>query len=281
MLNETDLSEYKILGNVMLSVSSAIKGQEATDFEISIEDIFRKFFQHYTTAIQIYTHPTQIDTNGAIALVVDHSSIKVVTRSAIESYLTFFWIFESTIRNPEMREFRFSIWILTSLYWRVKLTGLSEEFAKNISESKEYIAKLEFDFKTLSIFSKLQSKDKTQCLKCIRSGRELYNRPSWKKLMEQSGIDPFFCQLYTYLCDYSHTGSISTMQIRESNTTPGQERFSKVPLQMNMIIAAKFIRGFGKFFDVANDTLEQHESASIVNFYAQMGETSLESLGIT
>lgn len=276
MFHEQEEKHYSMISRSMILASDVNLNRQATKFEIAIEDIFRKFFYHYNTAFMIYKTKIVTSNSESIAPITDHASLNVVARAAYESYLIFYWIFVSTNTSQETKSFRYLIWKLTSLHWRINLTLDNDNARTVIANDKVYADKLILELKSSQLYKQLTEEQKHSCMKRISEGRVPYGRPSWKELMRQSGIDPFFCQIYSYLCEYSHTGSISTIQIRESAANIEQEEQCHATLTMNMVIGSKFIRAYCSIFQESNSTLKQEiELFDTVQFYANIGEMQL------
>lgn len=280
MFTKQDARNYKLISKAMTIASNAIVGRKPFANEIIIEDIFRKHFLHYNSAFLIFNTKITISDGISTSQTTDHASIKVVCRAAVESYLTYFWIFNDGDSEPSIAEFRILNWKLTSLYWRQKIQFKSAEAAAKQADELRLIERLLKDLKSTATYDGLTSEEKCKCLKKIREGRDPYKRPSWRSLLEKSGLDPYFCQIYSYYCEYSHTGSISALQIRQSHLEGTQEQLCSSSLTLNMIIAAKFTKAYCNTFQESARSLSKHEElTAIINFYTDMGIVPLSASG--
>jgi len=103
-----------------------------------------------TLSIKLFRHLSsmhQLANGGAIILsgvqpipYIDHSSIKVVARAALETYLVFHFLFGS--QNEELCQFRHSAWVLGGLSDRQSAHVSLEESIEKLKAEKRQIEQL-------------------------------------------------------------------------------------------------------------------------------------------
>lgn len=263
---------YQKLLSTLFAVADANSGTTSEAILIYSEDILRKFAFHAISALRIYDNRDYDIPNYARISLCDFSSINVISRALIESYLIFYWIFIDNKSNETVK-LRYLIWKLTSLHWVANLDLEIEEAKKIQQQSTERMRELKSELTKNKAFLYLNDKEQKKCLQKIKDGRELYSRPSWGELMQQSGIPKKFCKTYSYFCSFSHTGFTSVNQLRTANSIEEQTSLSKLALQFNMIFLGKFIYQYCELFPKAKTYLQSDEKASsIVNFFAKLGK---------
>ncbi|MCF7502111.1 DUF5677 domain-containing protein [Pseudoalteromonas sp. L1] len=144
---------------------------------------------------------------------VDHSSAKVLLRSALEIYVTLtslYW-FQGN-ENLREKEFRFTVFKYSGLKSRQKLNHndiSSDEVRKKIS--KEAIAMKNLK-KVIESKGAELGKSKAHINKIIEKG---WQARSITSRLEETSLPKFFKMQYSYLCGFSHSGYDSYAQLAE------------------------------------------------------------------
>lgn len=262
---------YTTLRNAMHIASRAVVGRAAKSVDWASEDLFRKFYLHYNSSYSIFNTTQNIRDGQSDVSCIDHSSVKVICRAAHETYLMHFWLRESCIENLDAQKFRHYVWKLTSLYLVQSADYRFIDATKALKSNKQSIELFMEKLKNTDKYKSLNGKEKQRCMKSIKAGRDIYGRPSWKQLISSSGVAKHFCQVYSYLCDYSHSGSLSTTQVRLADSLEDQRMLCSAALTLNFVFAAKFVSAYCNLYQDARSELNKHaHEKSVVEFYAQV-----------
>jgi len=143
---------------------------------------------------------------------IDYSSIYVLTRSAIENYLTLDYIYFNDLPLEE-KLFRFKLWELSGLKSRQKFsTGNNEEFETQKAFERAEIDKIMHDISRMPEYASL---DKNQLRKLATYG--LPRMESWNGLINASGLrKPLFSEIYSFYSNYAHSEYLSILQLRDN-----------------------------------------------------------------
>lgn len=185
---------------------------------------------------------------------IDHSSITVVLRTAFETYLTFYYIYCDDSVTINERRFRQLVWKIGGLCDRQKFSVVRLENIPKVEKEKAQLEKLFSQLTSMDFYSDLDSKGK----KAARSGNWKYGK-SWADRAEIAGFHKeVFKDIYSYWCSYSHSGSLSTIQIGQAVNIEDQKELTGFSLQIGMVLMSHFILSFSKLFENANIALEKN-----------------------
>jgi len=171
------------------------------------EAILIKTFLHISAVNSMLEKLNVVKANGKRIPFVDHSSIAVMVRAGLESYLTFSHIYSNP--DPNITDFRYHCWDLQGYIERSKYASNDGEFQDLIQKENQLrLEKIEL-LESLDIYNGLSPSKKNR----IKQGKWKLDY-TWADLAENSGFDRlFFKANYSYLCEYAHTGRVSAMQI--------------------------------------------------------------------
>jgi len=185
----------------------------------------------------------------------DSTTPNVTVRAALESLLTFAYIFHLT-KNSDEQKMRYLSRHRSGLLDRQEYTANSAEHKlKQVIEKRE-IEKLTTAIKETNSFQQLTEGEK----KRILNGE--WRLVGWVNIGIQIGFNEArFRQLYSYLCSYAHSGGLSNMQIQDSlisnqNKMPGS--MAEVALPM---ILAHMIKIFCSLSPHSSEELQKDQIA--------------------
>ena len=142
---------------------------------------------------------------------IDHASVQVVARAALETYLVFFYIYGTT--DQSLSQFRHKTWHLAGLLDRQKYSVLTEEAREVMTYEREVIHQLKFEIPQSAHFACFSRRQRQQLmLGSWRVGK------TWKDLGEQAGFHGrYFENIYNYP-PIPHMSSSSLMQFNAEST---------------------------------------------------------------
>jgi hypothetical protein len=265
---QTDLP---LIINHAILIGQSIKGIPIPKDDDSlrfIEPLLKKTLNHIISAYNLY---------GGIKFVyerkqyntVDFSSIAVLTRAAIESYLTFHYLYISSNDKSEKR-FRFLRWDLAGYIEResfpipdydIQMKKAAEEI---LSEEKILKYKVYNELKDTDEFKRLDNKFKHKIFDTSNWRIE----KGWITLAKEANLAPIrFKHIYNFLCSFSHTGRLGIIQIQQIKGYSEEKLFSDVFHQINAIILSRQLKEFVTLLPECQAVYESNSEAIIAIEY--------------
>lgn len=252
------LNDLSFLVEHFILVANSLKGKAMPKSQRIrfAEPLIKKALNHIISAIQLNKGTKFVLSDNSYVETIDFSSIAVVTRAAVETYLTFNYVLVNP-KDKQEQDFRFLCWDLAGFIEREKFPGKTS-IAIKIKEDeqvlkKEVISQLE----NISIFQNLGKEEKKNLLR----GNWRINK-SWTDLAEAASIpDKTFKHIYSYLCSYSHSGRLSIIQIEQSKDVETQKKLSQTFLSINLIILARIILEYVDLIPECKNVFESNPQA--------------------
>lgn len=163
----------------------------------------------------------------------DHLTTQALSRMALETYLTYFHIFQQAANNRSEREFRYCAWRLASLRAEGKWhsaagAALPDKWSAVIGALKETLA-------TNVSFLALNKKSQQR----IEDGR--WRRPAWATIAEEAGLPNAVSRpLYNMLSESMHSGSYAAFKVMQASPAT-QKKLVETDLLLIMVIMGKAI----------------------------------------
>lgn len=264
------LTDLDILINYYIEVGNSISGKKTNGQEgiKYAESIAKKTFNHICTSYSI-SKGLKIDLkDGSHIKFIDYSSIAVLIRSALESYLTFNHIFIAPKTENE-KLYRFHCWDLAGYIERQDFQALSDESKKRKKQEQILIKKKLEIIKKFEYYKLLSIKQKKQ----IDNGNWKFN-VGWIDLAENAGFEKgYFRDIYSYLCSYAHTGRLSALQIMQSKEQNEQKDFGSTFLSYSLVILSKYLFDYVKLIPELKPAYEKDKQGKwTVELWKNIGE---------
>lgn len=235
---EDMLVSNSILMQTMINIINAVEKCDVPLNEKSLpysQVMAIKLFRHVASARQLYDVST-IQQNSAKPIVfVDHGSIMVLARAALETFFVWHYLFGRV--DDDESKYRFLTWKLGGLIDRQKHVA-TVKFAKKIQAVE--MADVAEIRKAISVHPNFANRTKNQQIKILAG--------DWKSgvktsdLVSQAGLNhTHFKNLYDYLCGYSHTSFGSALQVSEAVTIADQRMLASYCINVMNILMAHFI----------------------------------------
>lgn len=264
--------DYLELLRILIAVAEANKG-EADDRILDAEGLLLKFFYHAASAVYLYRSTTLPDIKASF---FDTASINVLCRAALETLYIFHYVFTSP-SSEEEEDFRYFSWLYSGLLEKQDFSIRSPWGEKQLEREKGIIQSLREKIENSPCFKQLSPKQQKQLLE-----KGKWRLESWTKIGLSIGLnDSHANEFYSYLCGYAHSGNISVLQVREADTAKSQQTLCAATMGVLTIAMAYMIKVYCKLFEKSASVLNQNdEMASVVNFWVEIGATSLEGIEI-
>jgi hypothetical protein len=151
--------------------------------------------------------------------IIDRSSIYILTRSLLETFLTLEYLFFNNLGRDE-QIFRYSLWRISGFMSRQDFGKTqNKEFIEKIEREKAEISQLKKDVKLSPFYSELKD---NQLWKLDNYG--LPRIISWIPLLKQSVLKKdSFDKVYKLYSNYAHSEFISIIQLNEGKVTANDD----------------------------------------------------------
>jgi len=268
-------THYGDLLKILVRVVEASKGTlaDTDDRVLDAEGLAVKFFGHASAVFYLY-QGTALPLLGANF--VDPSSINVLGRAALETFLVFHYVFVHPASEEE-RDFKYMSWLLAGFLERQSLPAQSPKGKEMLSREAQLIAPVKAKL--------IQNK----CFKGLKPGRQKdllekgkWKLPSWKEMALSAGLSPTYAEaFYGYLCGYAHSGNLSVRQIRNAQTLQSQRTLCAATIGVLLISTANMIRAYCKVFPKSESSLKQDQDGTeLVNMWISIGATPTDKVKI-
>jgi hypothetical protein len=201
----------------LIPVSEKYKGFSHEERLVDAEGLYLKFFCHCWT---LYVLSEGIESPvSAGDRFFDPSSINLLARAALESYLVFYYVFEEP-RRKELVQLRYYVW--KRYGYKVLIIGKPMEYKTQevYFSAREEIEKLKRDIESNAVFSTYTEKVKNRIIKGadwripVVTDKGGMKMPSWKDIAISARFDKeTIAVLYPYLAGYAHSSSWSVFQL--------------------------------------------------------------------
>ena len=262
ILSGMDKKEYLKLLDLLCRVVEANKGPITGDDDryLYAESLAAKFFMHAASVLYLSRGTKIPDFPSTAVGFIDSASINVLARAALETFLTFHYVFFAPETKDE-QDYRYWIYIAAGLAERQQLPVSIEEDRQKLADERMQLDDLRNKLCSNAIFKSLKLKQQQEVLK---AGRDIWRKTlvngKWKPLSwHDIAIDAGFSKMlashtYRYLSGYAHSGSPSVMQIK---VLLEERQMHLIEVSMNTlnIATANLIHEYSELFPRAKNAL--------------------------
>ncbi|MCH9050782.1 MAG: hypothetical protein IIA72_06835 [Proteobacteria bacterium] len=225
---------------------------------IDAEVLAKKLFRHLVS-MQTLAAGATVECDGVpTVFFVDHASVKVVARAALETYLVFFYLYGNSDRS--LCEFRHKTWHLGGLADRQQFYSSTSQAREVLTREKKKLEELKSEIETSPQIRSYKNKQRKKLLEGewrIGSG--------WADLGSNAGFhEKYFKNIYGYLCGYSHSSYLSALQIGQAQSIKDQKMLTQPILEIGVVLMAHFAFSYSNVFSTANAVLSANPSAKRV-----------------
>ena len=256
--NDAFQTEYSALLYLLIELIESQNGKKLeleTKWLNDAQILSIKLFQHLTS-MQILAGGYMIKVNGKQKIYhIDHPSIKVVARAALETYLVFHFIYDS--EDKSLSIFRHKLWRIAGLVDRQKYDFNFEGQQKKLANERNTLNKLREEVKSSDHFTNFSGNQQFQLLKGRwRTGN------SWTDLGCSAGFHvKYFTDVYNYLCGYSHSSYASVLQIGQARLVDEQQMLTHGILCVGIKLMSHFISSYSGVFPEAEYVISSNPEA--------------------
>lgn len=238
--------DYLQLLDLTYQVAQSLNGKPAPDHRLrDCNKLAAKLFFHAAT-IYWLRQGTKAPVPGPEgAFFYDLASVAVITRAALETYLTMFELFFEPITDDE-REFRHALWLLSGFVIREDHVPYDPTLKDRVANSQREIEEMRARIQSTTTFASLTDRQKRNALKGKRPGKD------FKERARAAGFGPeSIRRMYQYFSGYVHSDGLSAAQIIQAETKDAQIEYIEGSMHLVMIVMSKMILEYKKIFPSA------------------------------
>lgn len=214
-----------------------------------------KMFRHLSSVNTLCQMYTSIPPGHPPSHYIDFSSAQIVTRAAIETFLTFAYVF--CPEDLTLSKFRCEIWQLSGLADRGELQPATVDAEETLASDRRQMEELRI---SIARSPHLANYSEKQAKRILAGGWSQLR--SWRELAADSGIHlRYFDQTYNHLSGFSHSSYISAMQISQARDMHTQLHMAQTCLQMCLFYTAHFVMKFSTISATAAQFVRSDKAA--------------------
>ncbi len=260
----------KLLCNVIEASKGTVAGSD--DRILDAEGLALKFVGHASAAYYLYRGIALPEIGANF---VDPSSVNVLGRAALETFLVFHHVFVASASEEE-RDFRYMSWLLAGSLERQTLPIQSPQGKEMLSTEAQLIPSLQANLRDNSCFKALrpgQQKD------VLEKGKW---RPPWTKLGLAAGLSSTHAEaFYSYLCEHAHAGNLGIIQIRNAHNLQDQRALCNATIGLLIISIANMVKAYCEVFPNSQAFLQQdQDGTALARMWIEIGATPIDNIPI-
>lgn len=256
--------EYRRVVRLFAEVLAAPKGPQLHHQRwIDCDWLAMKLFFHAASAYHLAQGTQLKSLVGEAACFVDHASVKVLARAALEAYLVFCYVFVQP-ESPDDLEFRYLAWKLGGLAMREVFPAQLEESRRQIVEEKRLNEELRDRIRQTRRFQNLSNGQKRAVLE-----KRKWRFEGWVPIARAAGFGEQYSRLlYGFLSSYAHSDSLSILQLGEAKARDDQVALAWDALGFILAIVSKMVVTYSELFPQAKQAFARHgEAAGLAKAY--------------
>ncbi|GAT63648.1 DUF5677 domain-containing protein [Paludibacter jiangxiensis] len=267
MLEKDKILNLLIEHSINIGNSLAGKGYPSSELKRYGEPLALKTVHHICSIQRLCVPKAFVHSTVLFQEVIDFPSIAALTRTALESYLTFNYIFVAP-QSVEEKEFRYYCWDLAGYIERENFPTATEESVKRHAKEQEEKTEIFQKLACNSIYKNISAEGKKKILK---GNWRVFK--SWRDLAIESGLPKqYFDVIYSYMSSYSHSGRLCVMQIEQSRDIISQKAMADLYIQFCLEILARLIHDYILYMPDSKHVHEvNHEAAFYTELYYKIG----------
>ena len=283
--------EYVILLDLFAKANDAVEVSSISDAGererlIDAHNLANKFIGHALTILHL-SHGTIIKDLPSFKKLSfpDSASIDVLTRTAMEAFLVFHFVFYAS-KTKEEKDYRYLVYKAAGIAERQAYPDIIFEHEQQKAEDKKVLKEICDKLESNVTFQYLTEKQKTR----LFQGKELnlwrWN-PDVRKVLSwcDIGIDAGFSDMlashmYGHLSGYAHSGSLSVLQTAQALINKEPEKLVKTSINIMKVLTANMIQEYSGLFSKAQDVLEESGAGQFVNTWVEVGRRLDENIDI-
>lgn len=277
-MNQPDMQNYQAMMAeaypTLLSLMMRLVDSQAGTFippgeawRNDAQSLALKLFRHLVSMHNLAEGATIQHPDGTAIAHIDHGSIIVLARAALETYLVWHYLYGQPANSNG--RYRHLTWKLGGLMDRQGLHTLSQEGLDVQAKELVQVESLREEIRTFAEFQALNPKHQKKLL-----------AGDWKIVLGTADLavaagfhGTYFKNVYSFLCGYSHASYISALQIAQAETLEEQASMTRTMMGIGVVTMAHFSCSYPKQFPSAQMVLDADmQVKTTANRWALMAE---------
>ncbi|WP_338669917.1 hypothetical protein [Pseudodesulfovibrio methanolicus] len=271
---QQNLNDYKSALHTLIKVWDVNKGQDTGRIKIwgDFESLTSKIILQAVSALKLYTDNKFVVYKDRLILSCDFTSINVISRSVLEAYLYTWWLFVD-VKSESEREYKILCWRIAAMNFRLSFSPITEEGRRVLESERTQLDGALDRLKNNTFYNSLCDVEKNKILNKINNGSNV--RPGWKKIIEDAKLSKGFADTYSYMCDSSHSGQLSSLQIYSAHGDVAQQkRLCRVALNTILMCICRLVRDYSELWELSKEYLILHSGElAIIKKWCEIAES--------
>lgn len=245
-------ADYSALLDLFVRLVASQAGVENEEGSACLKDaqvLATKLFRHLVSMRALAAGATVETAGGLSVFFIDHASVKVVARAAIETYLVFFYLYGTA--DQSLSKFRHKTWQLGGLSDRQQYHVSTQEGHEVLAREIKQIEALRLEIERHPQIANYTDRQRKKLLNGDwRIGK------GWADLGAHAGFHgKYFDNIYGYLCGYSHSSYLSALQVGQAKSIENQQKLTQSIMGIGVVLMAHFAFSYSRAFSNAEKVL--------------------------
>jgi len=215
----------------------------------SQHDLAKKLFRHMCSARSLLEPSPFRSQTVPPGSFIDHSSMAVLTRSALENYLVMTWLLSGG--NESLREFRHNVWEYCGWKKRSKMAATTDDARVARQRAVADAAAL---WPVIQNSPHFQSYAEPQQVRLRKGSWDVGWH--WNDLAVDAGLHKtYFTSYYPFLSGHVHSDFIGTLQSGQAISLGDQYMLGSANLQVILMLIGHFAHHYASLFPPAKNVL--------------------------
>lgn len=249
-----------------------LKGQEF----VYTETLAVKLFFHAVTSFALWTQHTKVQVAGMDVQVhfIDWSSIEVLARACVETYLAFHYLYIEPDTDDEL-EFRYNAWMLAGFAKRESFPVTTDKARKQFAIDARVNEKHRKRIRKTAHFQRLSPKVQDRVLE----GRNWHPGRTLSQMASRVFGPEWGPALYALGSSHAHSDALSVVQIKQSGSLEATQRLADGAMSQIGITLAHMTTDYSRRFVKARKVLAKHPDRQLNHIYANVAQYVPTSIG--
>lgn len=273
--------DYVKLLDLLAKATDSVEASSISDISererlLDAHNLANKFIGHALTILYL-SHGTIIQDLPSFKKLIfpDSASINVLTRTAMEAFLVFHYVFFKP-DTPEEKNYRYWAYKAAGLAERQNFPTITKEGRQMLDNDKIELDELRNKLESNKVFRALKDSPKRQIFEGKGKWRwepGCKRHISWREIAIHAGFSRMLANhIYGHLSGYAHSGSLSVLQMRQALENKELEKLIKPSINLMSILTANMIQEYCGLFSKAQVVLTKDlEGSNLVKQYIQIG----------
>jgi hypothetical protein len=248
-----DVKQYLQLLDLAYQVAQSLKRKPASDSRWpDCQQLATKLGFHAATVYALRQGTrAPLPSSASGANFFDFASVAVITRAALETYLTLFEVFFEPTTDDEF-EFSHALWQLSGFIVRENYVPSDPALQSKFANAQQEIQDLRNRLQKTAKFATMTPGEQKEVLKGKR-------KRDWTSVVNAAGFgQQTIWRIYAYYSGYVHADGLSCVQIVTANTADEQIEHIEFHMVTMMVVMSKMIVEYARKFPEAKEVCDKN-----------------------